>query len=135
MGANTIWLMDEEQIKERGAINTVGSFWTIAGTGDVDQDGMEDVFWHNPDSGANSVWLINGTERKGRGTLPSVSSEWRPMAVEEMDGDGMADLLWRNINGQHRLWRMNGTSRSSSTPVNTITDLNWQPAAVGNVSN
>ena len=134
-GANTIWLMDEEQIKERGAINTVGSFWTIAGTGDVDQDGMEDVFWHNPDSGANSVWLINGTERKGRGTLPSVSSEWRPMAVEEMDGDGMADLLWRNINGQHRLWRMNGTSRSSSTPVNTITDLNWQPAAVGNVSN
>ncbi|MBC80186.1 MAG: hypothetical protein CMQ33_05075, partial [Gammaproteobacteria bacterium] len=92
-GANIVWLMDGETIKERGQLPTVGGGWTISGVGDFDMDGMADVFWNNPDTGANSIWLLNGTERKARGTIPSVDKSWSPFGVYDMNADSMADIL------------------------------------------
>ena len=135
-GANVVWLMDAETRTDRGSLPTVAAPWEVAGVGDFDGDGMDDMFWHNPSTGANSIWLLSGTQRKARGSIPSTASDWSPFGVFDMNGDGFADILWRNnTSGANRLWLMNGTSRTSSLAIIPVSDQNWVPVAVGNVSN
>jgi hypothetical protein len=35
--------------------------WSLAGTGDFNQDGQSDLVWRNGSAGKNAVWLMNGT--------------------------------------------------------------------------
>ena len=120
----------------RGELPTVASSWEIGGIGDFDADGFDDIFWHNPTTGNNAIWLLDGVSRKTRASIQATGAGWRPFGVYDMNGDGMADILWRHgETGSNRLWMMNGPSRTASLPVRTVTDPNWEPVAVGNVSN
>ena len=135
-GANIVWLMQGESVMERGALPTVHTNWKVVGIGDFDGDGMDDLLWRNEASGANSIWLLNGVTRKSRASIPEAILVWNSFGVFDMNSDGMADIHWRNNStGLNRLWLMNGTTRTSSLPIEALRDLNWEPVAVGNVSN
>ena len=132
-GANTIWLMNGESIKVREQIPSVSLDWTVVGVADFDADGMDDLLWRNK-SGANSIWLMDGTEREST-PLPGASSDWEPFGVYDLNGDDIADILWRNKDGSNRVWLVNETFWINSVPLKSVSDNDWSPVAVGNVSN
>jgi hypothetical protein len=48
------------------------------------------------------------------------------VAAGDFGADGKADLVWYNRStGGVYLWQMNGATPIATTPVATISDLNW----------
>jgi len=108
--------------------------WRIAGMGDVDGDGRDDVIWYYPPSGIVAVWLMNGGTIVSSATLATVSdTEWQIAGVADFSGDGRADLLWRRSTGETYLWVLNGLSVGSSAFIYSVPDTAWKIVAVGDL--
>jgi hypothetical protein len=130
-----IWPMNSTAVLgTEGFTRTVADAnWQVAGVGDFDGDGRDDVLWHNNATGANYVWLMNGTTISGEGALRTLPSNWQLGAIGDFDGDGKSDILWRNsTTGQNYIWPMSGTTvLGTEGYTRTIGDTNWQIKAVG----
>ena len=109
--------------------------WKIAGVGDFDGDGKDDILWRNSSSGQNYLYPMNGTAIKPtEGFIRTVADlTWQVKGVGDFDGDGKADIVWRNSSsGQNYLYLMDGiTIKPTEGYLRTVTDLDWQIAAVG----
>ena len=108
--------------------------WRIAGIGDFNGDGKDDLLWRNTVTGENYVFPMVGTQiLGGEGYLPSVSNvAWEIVQVGDFNGDGKSDILWRNAEtGENYLYLMNGTSIAGEDYLRTVPDPNWRvvPAA------
>ena len=56
-------------------------------------------------------------------------------SATDFNRDGKPDIIWRNyLNGQDRVWYMNGASKLGEEYFLTIPDLNWKLAGVGDFS-
>ena len=104
--------------------------WSVAGTGDFNGDGRDDILWRSVD-GTVSNWL--GTQTGGvvvndTNALVHVPNDWKIVGTGDFDGDGHADILWRNDNGLLSNWL--GTD-SGGFLVNDAAALT--PWLVGNV--
>src|SRR6267142_832045 len=65
--------------------------WRVAGVGDFDGDGREDVLWRNSATGENYVYLMNGTVIAGEGYVrPVADLNWQIAGIGDFDGDGKA---------------------------------------------
>jgi 6-phosphogluconolactonase (cycloisomerase 2 family) len=111
--------------------------WTMAGTGDFNQDGRPDIAWRHETAGQIVVWYMNGAVLAG-GTFtnPSVlaDTDWRLVGVADFNGDNRPDLLWHHrLAGQVVIWYMNGTVLSGGTFTTPAAepDLGWSVVAVG----
>lgn len=102
--------------------------WVPVGTGDLDNDGNQDLTWFNAGSGEVSTWLTDGSGtvlgtqwvdwRCGSGC----SSQWRPITLGDFNGDDNEDLLWWNsTSGVVSAWLMNGYGN-----VLAKQDLDWR---------
>ena len=70
--------------------------WIIAGTGDMDGNGRDDIVWRN-DVGSVIVWLMDDD---GVGFTPALFYsgaivDWRIAGIGDFDGDGQDDILWQ----------------------------------------
>jgi hypothetical protein len=94
------------------AVNDVNAFhqisldWQVAGIGDFNGDGRDDVLWRNI-NGALSNWL--GTQTGGfvindPNAFAMVPTDWYVAGVGDYNGDGRSDILWRNQNGAVSDW-------------------------------
>ena len=80
--------------------------WQIAGIGDFNGDGRDDLLWRH-ENGTISNWLYAGG--LGLGTfnindavaMTNVSIDWQVVAVGDYNGDGWDDILWRNSTTGH----------------------------------
>ena len=73
-----------------------GAGFQIAGVGDFNNDGTDDVFWHNPGTGATDIWLL----QNGKWSA-SVSPGNHPLGYQvagtgDFNGDGHSDVLFYN---------------------------------------
>jgi len=109
--------------------------WHIAGTGDFNGDGRDDVVWRN-DNGAISNWL--GTANGGwfdnyanGGT--SAPTSWHIAGTGDFNGDGRDDLLLRNDNGAVTSWlgTANGGWFDNYLNAGTSAPTSWHIAATG----
>jgi len=66
---------------------------TIAGIGDFDGNGSEDILWRDT-SGNVSIWLMNGTSILSTTVLGNVPLTWTVAETGDYNGDGMTDILW-----------------------------------------
>ena len=136
-GENYIYFMDGTTIKAtEGFIRTVADQnWQVAGIGDFDGDGKDDILWRHAVTGQNYLYPMDGLAIKPtEGYLRSVADlNWKVVGVADFDGDGKSDILWRNSSsGQNYIYPMNGTSiKATEGFIRTVADMNWQVKGVG----
>ncbi|MBW0001941.1 MAG: VCBS repeat-containing protein [Hyphomicrobiales bacterium] len=146
-GSIVDWTMNGSQI---AALQTVsfngspvspGSNWSVAGLGDFNGDGKDDILWRNT-NGTLVDWTMNGSQVAAlqqvtsNGSPADPGSNWSIAGIGDFNGDGKADVLWRNINGTLVDWTMNGSQIAS---IQTVTlggsaatpDSSWSVAAIG----
>ncbi|MBV9053007.1 MAG: VCBS repeat-containing protein [Hyphomicrobiales bacterium] len=146
-GSMVDWTMNGSQIS---SLQTVtfggspvgpGSAWSVAGIGDFNGDGKDDILWRNTD---NSLvdWTMNGSQVTSvqqvtiGGSAAAPSSSWSVAGIGDFNGDGNADVLWRNTNGSLVDWTMNGSQISSLQTVTlggsaVAPDSSWSVVGIG----
>jgi glucose/arabinose dehydrogenase len=136
-GENYIYFMDGTAIKPaEGHLRAVADLnWQVAGVGDFNGDGRDDILWRNGATGENYLYPMDGLNVTGtEGFLRTVADQaWRVAGVGDFDGDGRADILWRHAgSGENYLYPMNGTAiKPMENYVRTVADLQWKVAGVG----
>jgi serralysin len=120
---------------DANAFTTVPTSWNVAGVGDFNGDGRDDILWRNT-NGQLSNWL--GTASGGFATndanaLTSAPTSWSVVGVGDFNGDGRDDILWRNTNGQLSNWlaQANGGFVSNDANAFTTVPTSWSVVAVG----
>ena len=110
--------------------------WTIAGTGDFNGDGIDDILWRNTSSGAISDWLGNpngGFTNNDANAAGWAPTNWSVIAIGDFNGDGIADILWRSDTGAISDWLGNATGGFTNNDANAATwaPTNWHVVGVG----
>ena len=109
--------------------------WQIAGTGDFNGDGRDDVLWRD-DSGRVTNWLGQGEG----GFTPNFANadghaglDWHIVGIGDFNHDGRDDILWRNDNGDLTDWlsTLNGGFASNFGNAYYQVDLGWQIVGTG----
>jgi hypothetical protein len=108
--------------------------WIVAGTGDFNGDGKDDILWRS-NTGHLSDWL--GTASGGFANNDTNAATWAPtnwqiVGTGDFNGDGKDDILWRDGNGTVTNWLANGTGGfAASTAFSTVVPTEWSVAGIG----
>ncbi len=113
----------------------VPTSWKIAGTGDFNGDGRDDVVWRN-DNGSLSQWLGSASGAlidNGAVVNEIVPTAWKIAGTGDFNGDGFADVLWRNDNGQLSEWTGSASGRliDNGAVVSQFVPLAWKIQGIG----
>ncbi|MCY3810252.1 MAG: FG-GAP-like repeat-containing protein [Gammaproteobacteria bacterium] len=101
--------------------------WRLAGIGDFDGDGRDDVLLRHVD-GAWRLYAMDGREpRRAAPTGLEGDQAWRAAGIGDLDGDGTDDVLLRDEDGR---WRVRAMRSGRAVPVrrgvaNLPADVAW----------
>jgi Ca2+-binding RTX toxin-like protein len=137
-GTVTDWLANANGGFAGNAVaNTnVGSVWQVAGTGDVNGDGIDDVIWRNTATGDITDWLgqANGSFVGNTAYAhQNASVAWHIIGVGDFNGDGRTDILLRNDNGKVTDWLGNANGGFSGNLANADNSISsaWHAVGIG----
>ena len=111
------------------------SSWQIAGVGDFNGDGRDDLIWRNSD-GTVTEWLgqaNGGFAGNWANFNTNANSSWQIAGVGDFNGDGRDDLIWRNTDGTVTNWlgQANGGFAGNWADFDANANSSWQIAGVG----
>jgi hypothetical protein len=110
-GENSWWVMgayqpgvDYPAIQAYYFLPTVDPSWRVIGTGDVNRDGVSDLFWYNKTYGVASWWTMTAQGAAAYG----VNSRFAPTGFEPRDivdfnGDGQLDFAFQDQQGKAQI--------------------------------
>jgi hypothetical protein len=111
--------------------------WQVAGTGDFNGDGRDDILWRNGSTGQTTDWLgqanggFVGNDANFYATIPT---SWNVVGIGDFNGDGRDDILWRNPStGQTTDWLGQANGGFVGNDANALSTIgtSWQVAATG----
>lgn len=100
--------------------------WRVAGVGDFDGDGADDVLMRNH-RGAWRYQTLAGDGTVGGSHIARLPRPWvwRLAGIGDLDGDGSDDILLRHADGRWRAAAMGAGSDGLTQPVDLPDDLSW----------
>lgn len=90
----TIWLLGEDL--ETVTVKTVAKVskkWSVAGTGDFNDDQKSDIVWRTNARGAQVVWLMNGNWKLRQMALKATGAQWSYAGASDFNNDGRIDVV------------------------------------------
>jgi hypothetical protein len=107
----------------------VDNSWHVAGTGDFNGDGRDDILWRS-NSGEVTDWLgqaSSGFVSNFANADANAGTDWHIVGTGDFNGDGRSDILWRNDNGDLTNWlgQLNGGFASNSSNAYSHVDTTW----------
>ncbi|MGC7100731.1 FG-GAP repeat domain-containing protein [Amycolatopsis lurida] len=118
--------------------------WKVAGAGDLNEDNLDDLLWHNATTGEVSAWLTNGKQTV-TGALklswtcgPDCANQWKIVAVNDFGNDFKNDVAWHNATtGEVATWTLDGKGGVTGDPRLSWTcgagcANDWKAVATGN---
>ena len=120
---------------DAAAFTTVPTNWHVAGVGDFNGDGRDDILWRN-DAGQLSDWLgqtNGGFTPNDANAFASAPTSWHIVGTGDFNGDGRDDILWRSDAGQLSNWlgQANGGFVGNDANAFTTVPTSWTVVAVG----
>jgi ELWxxDGT repeat protein len=125
--------------------------WQIAGLGDFDRNGYNDLLWTNRRTGEVAVWTIdvaqglaNPTDVSAQFTrviksaffLPTTPIGWEVQGIADFDRDGQLDLFWREkTSGQTAFWKLKDGKFGSGRFSGTASGAGWQVQGLADLDN
>jgi hypothetical protein len=109
--------------------NSIVTSWHVAGTGDFNGDGRDDILWRNND-GRITEWLgtANGsfTDNSSAATY-SMPANWHVVGTGDLNGDGLDDVLWGADDGTITDWlgQHNGSFFGNWNNFNDSLPTSW----------
>jgi hypothetical protein len=109
------------------AFYQVDNNWLIAGTGDFNGDGRDDILWRHG-SGEVLNWLGQANGGYVSNANANAGMDWHFAGTCDFNGDGRDDVLWRNENGDITNWlgQANGSFVSNFENAFYHVDNVWQ---------
>ena len=137
-GAMTNWLGTTSGSfadNSTNASDVVSPIWHIAGIGDFNGDGRDDILWSR-DDGALTNWLgqaNGGFVSNGANASTVVSRDWRIVGTGDFNGDGRDDILWRKDSGDLSNWlgQPNGGWLDNNAIAGTVVENSWKVIGTG----
>jgi Ca2+-binding RTX toxin-like protein len=107
----------------------VDNSWHVAGTGDFNGDGRDDILWRS-NSGEVTDWLgqaSSGFVSNFANADANAGTDWHIVGTGDFNGDGRSDILWRNDNGDLTNWlgQLNGGFASNFGNAFYHVDNSW----------
>jgi len=121
-----------------GFVKNVPTNWSIAGTGDFNGDGRDDILWRRSD-GALTNWLslpstgwINFVSNDPA-ALNFVPTNWHVVGTGDFNGDGRSDIIWRRDDGAFTSWlgQQNGGFVSNDSKAWAVIPTYWTVVGTG----
>lgn len=133
-----IYLMDgATQLSGDGSPGGVApsANYIIAGTGDFDGDGKDDILWRNTVSGTVYIWFIDGSAMASPAAYVTTESNlsWTIVGTDDFNGDSKDDILWYNTSSNKLyIYLMDGaTILGDSGSPGAISDSNYAIVSTG----
>jgi len=134
-GDRAAWVIGPgAQITQAVGLGNLSTAWHMAGFGDFNGDGYEDILWENTSDGTRAIWFLNGTG----GVIAAVSlgvvpTQWNIAGAGDFLGTGQEDILWENTTtGDRAVWLMNGSTVTASVTIGNL-DIAWHMIAADNL--
>lgn len=105
----------------------------VAGTGDFDGDGADDVLLRNSTTGLIGAWILNnGAYQRYSSIGIADPAVWDVVGVGRLDGDWTDDVLLRNsATGLIGAWIINNGGYQSWASIGKVDPAAWDVAGVG----
>lgn len=93
-GELAVWLMNETGrdlaagtgfVTRSGQTYSKGTDWTVAGVGDFNNDGREDILYRNEAQGKQEILLMNGAEIANVQSLKDLGGNWRVQGLMQRE--------------------------------------------------
>jgi hypothetical protein len=137
-GAVNEWVMHNGQWQSSIGLGARGTDWQVAGVGDFNKDGTDDVLWHNTNTGQVDIWVMQNGQWSSSTGLGGRTTDWQIAGVGDFDHSGTADVLWRNtITGHVDEWQITNAQWAGSIDLGTHplsqaqSVTSWQVAGIG----
>ena len=122
------------QHDDRGALNlTRGANWRIAGSGDFDGDGKDDLLLRSVDGRWRHYRMDGRVGAVALSELP-VEIEWRLAGIGDLDGNGSDELLLRDTDGAWRYYHIDEGGRWAGREADLASDPAYRVAGIGDLN-
>jgi hypothetical protein len=136
-GNNSVWKFSNTvHTGDTAFPNYIPPEWKVAGMGDFNADGYQDIFWRNSNTGENVLWeMQNGVISQNWGSLGTVGLDFSVAGIGDFNGDGYADVLWRNTGGVNVIWNYQRNNKIGDSGAFTTVPTSWKVISVEDFNN